>query len=346
MYKKIIKPILFLFNPEDVHEFFVWFGEISGRSVVLRTVIKFFYKYKGRDISKTVDGVKYKTPIVLAAGFDYNARLLSVLDCVSFGGEEIGSVTAKKCEGNPSPRLTRLKNSKSIIVNKGLRNDGVDTIIERVKKQKVHDDFVVGLSIARTNDKSCDTIELGIEDYFYSLKKATETDLFAYYTINISCPNAFCGETFIEPKYLEQLFQKLDTIDAKKPIYVKMPISVSNETFLDLLEVLAKHKVNGVIIGNLQKDYNFIDPKDNKPSAYVGGLSGKPCENRSNELIKMTKDKWYDRFTIIGCGGVFSYEDAKKKFQNGADLIHLISGMIYEGPGLIKDICKGIEADL
>ena len=124
-----------------------------------------------------------------------------------------------------------------------------------------------------------------------------------------------------------------------------MPISVTDEVFLGLLEVLDKHKVNGAIIGNLQKDYKKINSKDGVYDKYSGGLSGKPCEDRSNELIKKTKDKYKDRFTIVGCGGVFSYEDAKKKFDAGAELIHLITGMIFEGPSLIKGICEGIEKD-
>jgi dihydroorotate dehydrogenase len=345
MYKKLIKPILFLTNPEKVHNFFVKTGQFLGKTQIGRSFISLFYKYNGKDISKKVDGIFYKTPVLLSAGFDYNGKLTQILSSLSFGGEEVGSVTAKKCLGNKKPRLSRLKNTKSIIVNKGLRNDGVDSIISRLKKKKRINDFVIGISIARTNSLDCDTIELGIEDYFYSLDRLNSSNICDFYTINISCPNAYCGETFTEPKYLEQLFNKLDTLKIKKPVYVKMPISVSNEIFFELIEILSKHNVNGVVIGNLQKNYDFINKLDKKPNTYRGGLSGKPCENRSNYLIKMTKEKWGNRFTIIGCGGIFSYEDAKKKFLAGADLIQLVTGMIYEGPGLIKKICLELEKE-
>ncbi len=149
MYEYILKPIFFLFNPEKVHDFMVYFGELAGKWRIGRWKISLFYGYRGKDISKVVDGIKYKTPILLSAGFDYNARLMNILPSIGLGGEEVGSVTARSCEGNPTPRLTRLVKSKSILVNKGLRNDGVNIIIGRLKKNRKVKDFVVGVSIER-----------------------------------------------------------------------------------------------------------------------------------------------------------------------------------------------------
>ena len=155
LYKHVLKPILFLFDPENVHDFFIWTGELLGRFWLTRHLVSFAYGYrvskKSKDISKTVDGINYRTSILLSAGFDYNGRLTKILPYIGFGGEEVGSVTARPCEGNPKPRLTRLPKSKSIIVNKGLRNEGVDKIITRIKDE--HQKFVIGISIARTNDE-------------------------------------------------------------------------------------------------------------------------------------------------------------------------------------------------
>jgi dihydroorotate dehydrogenase len=342
MYKKVIKPILFKFGPEGVHNFMVATGEFFGSFSLGRFLLSWVYGYRGPDISKTVDGVHYKTPILLSAGFDYNAHLTQVLSSLSFGGEEIGSVTAKPCGGNSKPRLTRLPFSKSILVNKGLRNDGVDIVLARLAMKKKIKDFVLGLSIARTNEKEASTVEAGIADYVYSLKKVVESGLGDYYTINISCPNTFNGEPFTTAELLEKLFIEIDKVPRLKPLYVKMPLNVSDNVFVQLLGVLDRHNAQGVIVGNLQKDYSYIDKRDFVPTKYSGGLSGKPCFERSNELITLTKQEYKDRFTVIGCGGVFSYEDAKVKFDLGADLIHMITGMIYEGPGLIKKICQGI----
>lgn len=346
MYKRVIKPILFRFNPEKIHNLFVYFGRFAGSFGLGRFLLSLFYGYRGKDISKTVDGVFYKTPIILSAGFDYNGHLTQVLPSLSFGGVEVGSVTAKPCGGNPKPRLTRLPFSKSILVNKGLKNDGVDIVLARLQKKKKIKDFVIGISFARTNEKEASTVEAGIADYVYSLKKIVESNLGDYYTINISCPNTFNGEPFTTPDLLEKLFIEIDKVTRVKPLYVKMPLNVTDNVYVQLLGVLNRHNAQGVIVGNLQKDYTTIDKRDYVPQKYEGGLSGKPCEERSNELITLTKQEYKDRFTVIGCGGVFSYEDAKKKFDLGADLIHMITGMIYNGPGLIKSICQGLESEI
>jgi len=348
MYKHILKPILFRFDPEDVHDFFISVGEFLGRFRLTRWKTSILYNYRGKDISKTVDSIKYRTPILLSAGFDYNGRLTNILPCIGFGGEEVGSVTARPCDGNPKPRLTRLPKSKSIIVNKGLRNEGVDKIIARLKR---HDSrfmnheskFVIGVSIARTNDEqSAQSIQAGIDDYVYSFKRLNEEGVGDYYTINISCPNAFGGETFAKPELLSQLLPALKAIPCSKPVYVKMPINIPWNQFSEILKIIDRNGLQGVVIGNLNKDYDSLDVRDEAPKEYVGGLSGKPCTHPSTDLILKTKEVYGDRFTIIGVGGIMSTATAHEKFYAGADLIQLITGMIYEGPGLIKKIARSL----
>ena len=339
LYKKVLKPILFKFDPEKVHNFFVFMGAFAGKSVFFKKIVRFFYGYKGADISKIVDGLTYKTPFILSAGFDYNGKLPNILADISFGGVEVGSVTARFCMGNKKPRLKRLIKSKSILVNKGLANEGVETIIERLKKYKKQNAFVVGVSIARTNDeKSCST-EAGVEDYFYSFKRLNEENVGDYYTLNISCPNAFGGESFTVPDLLEILLAKISSIPCSKPIYIKMPISLEWSKFNELLKIIEKFEgIKGVIIGNLNKDYNSLVYRDEAPEKYQGGLSGKPCFETSNKLIKQTREIYGKRFTIIGCGGVMSKEDMVAKFEAGSDLVALITGMIYNGPGFLKEL--------
>jgi dihydroorotate dehydrogenase subfamily 2 len=342
MYEYILKPIFFRFNPEKVHDFMVYFGELAGKWRIGRWKVWLLYGYRGKDISKVVDGIKYKTPILLSAGFDYNARLMNILPSIGLGGEEVGSVTARSCEGNPTPRLTRLIKSKSILVNKGLRNDGVNIIIGRLKKNRKVKDFVVGVSIARTNDEKSISIEKGIEDYLYSFKRLNEENVGDYYTINISCPNSFGGEAFTNPLLLERLLTSLKTIKCDKPVYIKMPINIPWSQFNSLLEIIDKSGVNGVIIGNLNKNYDDLDAREEAPQSYKGGTSGKPCFNLSTELIRKTRDLYGKRFTIIGCGGVMSVETAQEKFDAGADLVQIITGLIYHGPSLVKKICKNV----
>jgi len=342
LYKYILKPILFNFDPELVHNVFLNVGEFLGKHYATRKFTWLIYGYKGKDISKTVDGINYKTPVILSAGFDYNGRLTRILPSLGFGGIEVGSVTARPCAGNSKPTLTRLPKSQAILVNKGLKNEGVDAVIKRVKNTPHEKNFVIGISIAKTNDQKCADENEAINDYCYSFKRLNEENIGDYYTINISCPNAFGGETFTTPDLLNNLLTEIKKISCSKPIYIKMPISLSWEETDSLLEIIIKHKINGVIIGNLKKDYSDVDIKE-RPSFYRGGISGKPCFLKSNELIEKTSKKYGDKLTIIGCGGIFTPEDAEYKFKIGSQLIHIITGMIYNGPGIVKNICVNIS---
>jgi len=340
LYKRILKPLLFKSDAEWVHHVFVKFGAFLGSSALGKGVIRMFYGYRGKPISIQVDGITYSSPVMLAAGFDYNGRLAHILPSLSFGGDEIGSVTARACEGNPRPRLKRMIRSRSLVVYKGLRNHGVDKVIERLQAKPQPKNFVWGISIAKTNDAESVSLEDGIADYAYSLQRLGETGVGDFYTINISCPNVHGGENFAEPERLEKLFQRLDAIPHSRPVYVKMPIGLTWKEFNELVKVLDKHRVNGLVIGNLNKDYTAADFPEEAPPSYRGGLSGKPCREPSTELIRLTRNTWGNRFTLIGCGGIMSAEDAMEKLDAGADLLQLVSGMIFEGPHLMRDICK------
>ena len=339
-YEHILKPTLFRFDPEDVHDFFTSAGELMGACALTRWLIGAVYGYHGADVSKTVDGIKYRTPFLLSAGFDYNVHLSRILPHIGLGGEEAGSITARPCAGNPKPRLTRLPKSKSIMVNKGLRNDGVDAVIKRLKTMPRKPGFVLGISIAKTNDAASAETEAGIADYVYSFKRLNEEGIGDYYTLNISCPNAFGGEAFTTPELLSRLLAAIKMIPTKKPIYVKMPINLPWPQFDALLQVVDRYGLNGVVIGNLNKDYDSLDVRQEAPVVYKGGLSGKPCTHLSTDLIGKTRQVYGKRFTIMGVGGVMSPETAMEKFNAGADLVQLISGLIFEGPGLVKKIAK------
>ncbi len=329
-----------------MHDFMVFFGQIFGWFAPARWFIKLIWGYRGPDISKTVDGLRYERPVLLSAGFDCDGELFRVLPSISFGGEEVGSVTARPCAGNRKPRLTRLIRNKSIVVYKGLKNQGAKAIAERLAKRNGQKGFVVGISIAQTNDEKVCDAEAGLEDYYTTLKTMSETGAGDYYTINISCPNTFGGETFSTPELLTRLLTKLSTVPCVKPRYVKMPINLPWNEFNKLLEIIDRFGYNGVVIGNLNKKYSMIDFPEDAPRNWRGGLSGKPCFELSNELIRKTRSAYGKRFTIIGVGGIFSPEDALVKFRAGADLVQLVTGIIFEGPDLIKRICNAYAKSL
>ena len=334
LYRRVLKPLLFTQDPDVVHEIFVVIGEFAGRFWLTRKLFAFIYDYHGPDISKTVDGITYRTPVLLSAGFDANGQLTQILPSLAFGGEEVGSTTAHPCEGNPRPRLTRLIRNKSLVVYKGLRNKGVDALIAHLARTPRAPEYVIGISIARTNEQAASTdVEAGIRDYVESFKKLNTAGVGDYYTINISCPNSYTGETFIEPALLAQLLPRLRAVPCTKPVYLKMPINIPWEQFSALLAIANTNDIQGVIIGNLNKNYDDLEHPEDAPPAFRGGLSGAPTFALSNELIKkraqnMAKIHHHrDR-------GIFTPDDAMAKFAAGADLIQLVSGMIFTGRDL------------
>lgn len=340
LYHRVLKPILFMFDPEWVHDLFVGLGAHLGKTIFGRSLIRTLYGYPSDDAHVTVDGIQYTTPILLGAGFDCNGRLATILDCMSFGGVEIGSVTARACAGNEKPRLKRMVRSQSLVVYKGLRNDGIDAILANLKSRRQPKGFVWGISIAKTNDTDCVSLQSGIDDYCYSYKRLLDEEVGDFYTINISCPNVHGGETFSEPERLKRLLSALFKHGAPRPVYVKMPINETEDDFTRLLQGLDNFPVSGVVIGNLNKQYAEAKFPEEAPSHYRGGLSGEPCRERSLSLVRLTRTTYGKRFSIIGCGGVMSVEDARAMFDAGADLIQLISGMIFEGPHLMRAIAK------
>jgi dihydroorotate dehydrogenase subfamily 2 len=337
MYRRVLKPLLFQLKPETAHELAVFAGRIAGHSALARAFVRTLY---GRSATseRTVDGVRYTSPVLLAAGFDYNGTLTRILPQIGFGGVEIGSVTARPCSGNAGRQLWRLPSSQAIIVNKGLKNDGVDAVIERLKHTPREPHFTIGVSIAKTNDEHSVDTEAAIADYCHSFRRLTEEDIGDYYTINISCPNFAGADAFTDPALCNQLLAHLDEIPCTKPVYIKMPISVSADQFDQLMNVAAAHRVNGLIIGNLNKHYDEIQNEHDRPSEYIGGISGAPCAHRANSYLKHAHERYGNRFTLIGCGGIFEEADAQAKFDAGADLVQLVTGMIYEGPALIGNI--------
>lgn len=340
LYKKVIKPVLFRIDPEVVHKNILPLGRVAGATAPGRAALSTLYGYAHNDAEVVVDGVRYHTPVVLSAGFDPNGMLTQTLGSVGFGGEEVGSVTARPCTGNPPPNQVRLPHTKSLIVNKGLRNEGVVAVTKRLKKAKRIPGYAVGVSIARTNDTETCTLEGGIEDYATSFTHLIQEGVGDWYTINISCPNTHTGELFLDPDNLDLLLTTLDRSKTTRPVYLKMPISVGEARFRALADVGAKHNVQGLIIGNLQKNYDHIDSRDTRPATYSGGLSGAPCKRDADHLLTVARETYDDRFTLIGCGGVLTVEDAMEKFDRGAKLIHLITGMIFTGPSLMGDIAK------
>jgi dihydroorotate dehydrogenase len=341
LYRYIVKPIFFLIDPEIVHNFMVAVGEFFGKITFIKKTIGFFLDFKHAHLKQNISGIDFHSPIGLAAGFDYNASLTQILSSIGFGFQSVGTITNQAYDGNPKPMLGRLPKSRSLMVNKGFKNKGAEKIVEKLKNIK--NEYPFGISIGKTNTPLLKTQKESINDIVKTFEKFEGSNVKnAYYELNISCPNLIFGKniSFYPPKNLTELLDALEKVNIKKPIFIKMPIEKSNDEFLSMLEVIKKYRfVKGVVIGNLQKNRTdpVLDPCEVKQWK-VGNFSGKPCEQRSNELIKLTYQKYKKKLIIIGCGGIFSAVDAYKKIKLGASLVQLITGMIYEGPSLIAQI--------
>ncbi len=344
VYAVILKRIFFLLDPENVHNLMTRVGAVMGQFWLMRKLNSVVFAYYSPQLATTHNGITFPNPVGLSAGFDYNGNLTQILPAVGFGWHTIGTVTLEPYAGNPQPRLGRFPNSKALLVNKGLKNLGAHQIIKNL--QPLEFSIPVGISIASTNRLFSTTKEqiMDIMSCFALFEKSQVKH--RYYELNISCPNTFGGEPFTTPDRLEVLLSALDTVKIQRPIYVKMPIDQSEKETLALLAVLDKHTVAGVILGNLTKDKNnpAVAKEDlSNWKQQKGNLSGKPTFDRSNTLIALTKKHYRKRFTIIGTGGIFSPEDAQLKLKLGADLVQLITGMIYVGPQLIGSINRNLD---
>lgn len=340
-YRFLLRPILFLFHPEKVHALMTSFGALLGRFRLTRAFTRSCFSYQNPVLTQTLHGISFKNPVGLSAGFDKEADLVAILPEVGFGFMEVGSITLHPYKGNVHPWLTRLKKSKAILVNYGLKSEGVEKVLDRFQKRK-QPNFPYALSIAKTNCKETNSIEKGVEDYKGCLKRMREENAGAFYVLNISCPNTFGGEPFTEKDSLRTLLQSLELQKMSQPVFVKMPINLPWEKFQELLEVTVDSGASGVVIGNLNKNRKDPAIKDEIPETLGGNVSGKPTWQLSNELISKTYEHYGQKLTIIGVGGIFSAEDAYEKIQRGASLVALVTGMIYQGPQLVSEINQGL----
>ncbi len=341
MYKHIVKSIVFHIDPEKVHDNIIFFGKFLGSNFITRSITSIFFNYSNKKLEQNILGIKFKNPIGLAAGFDKNAYITKILPAVGFGYAEIGSITGEPCEGNKKPRLWRLKKSEGLIVYYGLKNDGCEKIAKKLKNKKFN--IPIGISIAKTNCKYTANKEAGINDYIKAF--ITLKDIGNYITINISCPNAFGGRPFTKPKDLNDLLIEIEKIPCDKPIFLKLAPDLNTNELDDIINICNNHRIAGFICANLTKDRTNIKIKKylkDKDIKTVGGISGKPVRDLSTQLIKYIYQKTKCKYIIIGCGGVFSAEDAYEKIKAGASLIQLITGMIFKGPQLISEINQGI----
>ncbi len=341
MYKRVLKPILFKFDPELVHDTFIRLGNLLGKTRAGRSAISYFCKYDNKILHTTVCGIKFTNPVGLGAGFDKDIELTNIIPSVGFGYMEVGAITRLPYEGNSGLRLARLPQDESLIVYYGLKNIGAVKIEDKLKNLKFS--FPVGLNIAKTNraDISGDK---SVIDYVETYKMLSK--YFSYVTINISCPNAQDGCTFQDPVMLDSLLSSLSKEKKSCPIFLKLSTHLSQSEVDSIIDIVNKyHIIDGYITGNLSKKRDILNLKSSKDRLDLipnGGISGKPVKDLSTNLIKYIYRKTQGKYVIIGLGGIFTAEDAYEKIRAGASLVQLVTGLIYEGPTVVNRINEGL----
>ncbi|MBL4939813.1 MAG: quinone-dependent dihydroorotate dehydrogenase [Lutibacter sp.] len=340
MYKIIIRPLFFLFDPEKIHHFtfllIKFLSNIPGVPFIFRSL----YQVNDKRLERNLFGLTFKNPVGLAAGFDKNAVLYNELANFGFGFIEIGTITPEPQEGNPKKRVFRLKTDNGLINRMGFNNEGLKTVVERLKENKGK--VLIGGNIG----KNTATLPDGYtEDYLRCFK---ELHLYVdYFVLNVSCPNVESHAKLTDKDYLIELIkaiQKLNnSFSIQKPILLKIAPDLNNTQLDEVIEIISKTKIEGVIASNTSVNREGLSASKKQLSKIGnGGLSGKPIKDRSTQVIKYLADTSNKAFPIIGVGGIHSKEDALEKLNAGADLIQIYTGFIYEGPGLIKKINTAI----
>jgi dihydroorotate dehydrogenase len=342
----LIKPLLFKFDPENIHYFVTRnlkrFNRIPGGPALSRAL----WDLKDNRLEKEVFGLKFINPVGLAAGFDKNAEVISELANMGFGFIEVGTVTPLPQPGNPKPRMFRSPADKAIINRMGFNNLGVDVAAERIAAYRRNAPAAQkGLLIGGNIGKNKNTPnEDAVSDYIKCFDRLF--DVVDYFVVNVSSPNTPGLRELQEKEPLMQLLNTLQQRNNKngvsKPILLKIAPDLTNEQLDDIVEIVQQTKIAGVIATNTTIDKSSLSVEKLKDEA--GGLSGAPLTKRSTEVIRYLADKSNRSFPIIGVGGIHSPEDALEKLDAGASLIQLYTGFIYEGPGLIKRINKRLLA--
>ena len=339
MYKLLLRPIFFCFDPEKVHYFTFSLVKFISKIPFVTSIIKAIYVVEDKRLEREVFGLKFKNPVGLAAGFDKDAKLFNELSDFGFGFIEIGTLTPKPQDGNPKKRLFRLKSDSAIINRMGFNNGGVEAAILRLKKNK---GVLIGGNIGKNkvtpNEHATKDYEICFEALY---------DYVDYFVVNVSSPNTPNLRELQEKQPLTKLLQTLQDLNDQKavtlslsngkPILLKIAPDLTNEQLLDIIDIVNETKIAGVIATNTTISRDGLT-SENKVE--TGGLSGKPLTKRSTEVIRFLSEKSNKSFPIIGVGGIHNADDAIEKLSAGASLVQLYTGFIYEGPQLIKDINK------
>jgi dihydroorotate dehydrogenase len=336
MYKRLFRPILFLFLPEKAHHISVRLFQIICVIPGIDGLFRWYSKGFHPELRFDKKGIRFPNRVGLAAGFDKNASFYKSFRHLGFGFIEVGTVTPLAQPGNPQPRLFRLPNDEALINRMGFNNEGVDAMILKLKNRP--QGLIIGGNIGKNKDTSSAD---AINDYlkcFRALHPYVD-----YFAVNVSSPNTPGLRALQEKEPLRELLKAIQEearhVKSTQPILLKIAPDLNESELDDIIEIVSDCQLSGVIATNTTiSRSNLQTASEMLEEIGAGGLSGKPVRNRSTEVIRYLREHLGPESLIIGVGGIHSAEDALEKINAGADVIQLYTGFIYEGPKLIREI--------
>jgi dihydroorotate dehydrogenase len=339
---KIIKSILFAFSPEQAHRLTLGLIGLVLYIPGVSWLFKLLFRKDNPTLERELFGLHFKNPVGLAAGFDKDGKYLSRMQHLGFGFIEIGTVTPKPQDGNPKPRLFRIKADHALINRMGFNNEGVDALVNRLKHKKLKYPVIIGGNIGKNKITPNEQAE---EDYLKCFEALF--DYVDYFVVNVSSPNTPDLRDLQEKEPLKKLLSLLqnknNSYTQPKPILLKIAPDLSNGQLDDIIEIVRETKLAGIIATNTTISRSgLISSGSAIKKIGNGGLSGRPLVDRSTEVIRYIAEKSNNQITIIGVGGIHDPQDAIDKLNAGASLIQIYTGLIYEGPGLVKKINRAL----
>ncbi|MCR9285992.1 MAG: quinone-dependent dihydroorotate dehydrogenase [Bacteroidetes bacterium] len=341
MYKILIKPFFFLFPPEKAHHLTLFLLKLVLSIPLVNLLFKSFYAVNDKKLERSVFGLTFPNPVGLAAGFDKDGKHFRAMSALGFGFIELGTVTPKGQVGNPQPRLFRLPADNGLINRMGFNNEGVDALVERLKRGKPRN-LIIGGNIGKNkvtpNEKAVDDYAISFEKLFPYVD---------YFVVNVSSPNTPNLRALQDKEPLTKLLSHLQHLNNQKPnpkpVLLKIAPDLTDGQLDDIIEIVKNTNIAGIIATNttIARTGLKTDEK-NIEKIGAGGLSGAPVKERSTEVIRYLHNASNGKLKIIGVGGIGSPEDAIEKLNAGASLIQVYSCLVYEGPSLIKRINQRI----
>lgn len=340
MYKKFIRPILFLLPPETIHRLIFGLLRFARHIPGTPPLLQKIYAVKNSRLQRELWGLKFPNPVGIAAGLDKEAKAFDMLANMGFGFVEIGTVTPLPQPGNPKPRLFRLKKDSALINRMGFNHKGVEHTITQLKKRPKG--VIVGGNIGKNtltpNEKAADDYEICFEKLYPYVD---------YFVVNVSCPNISDLRQLQDKEALLDILNRITALrqkkKTKKPVLLKISPDLNNAQIDDVIEIISEAAIEGIVATNTTIGRDGLSYTQAQIDDFgKGGLSGKPLRKRSTEVIRYINQKTQGKIPIIGVGGILSPHDALEKLNAGATLVQVYTGFIYEGPAMAKKINRQI----